>query len=158
MEIDNKSKWYRRCNECNGEVNVKDIKIGKCGDHSIYSTIALCDTCRENLCNLLFQEKIVEEDAIKKKQIKIIKHYGGEHQLDILIEELAEAIQAISKYKRNSYSESTIKYVDLMIEELADVKNLIEQLELSNEYIKKWIEKDIECKVDRQLKRIEEEE
>ena len=157
MEIDNESKWYRRCNECNSETNVKDIKIGNRGDYSIYSTIALCDTCRENLYNLLSQEKIVEEDAIKKKQLKIIKHYGMNQQLDILIEELAEVIQAISKYKRNGYSEYAIGYLDLVIEELADVKNLIEQLELNNEYIKKWIEKEIEYKVDRQLKRMEEE-
>lgn len=56
MEIDNESKWYRRCNECKSEVNVKDIKIGDTGDHSICLSIALCKTCRKKLYNLLSEE------------------------------------------------------------------------------------------------------
>lgn len=107
-----------------------------------------------------YEEILKEESKIKSKEIKqkqIIKHYGFDTQLVQLIEESSELIQAICKWKRNIFKESSIEYMDQMIEEMADVKNLIEQLELNDDYIKHWIEKDIEYKVNRQIKRIKDE-
>lgn len=107
-----------------------------------------------------YEEILKEESKIKSKEIKqkqIIEHYGFDTQLIQLIEESSELIQAICKWRRNIFKDSSIEYMDQMIEEMADVKNLIEQLELNDSYIKHWIERDIEYKVDRQIKRMEEE-
>lgn len=79
----------------------------------------------------------------------IADHYGKEKQLDMLQEECAELIQAISKYKRNG---STQK----IIEEIADVKIMIEQIEYlllcGND-----VDKIKEIKLERQIERIESE-
>ena len=91
---------------------------------------------------------------ISQKQKKIIDHYGFDNQSDQLIEECGELIVSISKNKRYSLSESCIDYYDNLIEELADVKNLIEQLELKNDYVRQGIEVMIEHKTNRELDRI----
>lgn len=92
---------------------------------------------------------------LKNKQLKIINHYGIDNQIDILLEESAELVQAICKWKRYYKSEGSIDSLNLLIEEIADVKNIIEQLELSNESIEEGIERNIEYKVNRELDRIE---
>ena len=61
-----------------------------------------------------------------KKLEKILNHYGFENQREILVEECAELIQAVSKLKRNNQRIS-----DNFIEELADVSIMIEQMKLS---------------------------
>ena len=75
-------------------------------------------------------------NTTEQKQIKIIKHYGEDNQLNKLIEELAELIQAICKWKQNY------------------VTNLIEQFSLSDKYIAERIQEYKIEKVDRELKRI----
>lgn len=60
---------------------------------------------------------------VKKEIKKIVEHYG-EAQLDIVQEELAELIQAISKYKR--YGKNWT--FNNVIEEIADVEIMLEQL------------------------------
>lgn len=101
-------------------------------------------------------EKTVEEKEeylteLQRKQLKIIDHYGADWQLDRLVEECSELIKVIMKVKR----ESSYFICDDMIQEVADVKNLIRQLELKHEYFKDSINFMIEQKVDRQLERIE---
>lgn len=92
--------------------------------------------------------------SLEKKQRAIINHYGLDHQLDRLIEESAELIQAISKWKRDYKSENCIDKLQHLIEELGDVKNLIEQVEFDNEYIREGIARTVEYKVNRELDRI----
>lgn len=78
----------------------------------------------------------------------IADHYGKEKQLDMLIEECAELIQAISKYNRG-------KSFNCVAEEIADVEIMIEQIKylfLCGEDVAKIKEQ----KIDRQIKRIEE--
>ena len=94
---------------------------------------------------------------MKNKQLEIIRHYGEDHQLDKLIEECSELIQAICKWKQNYLEIDSIDYLDNMLEEMADVKNVIEQFELTDEYIKEEIKRWKMEKVDRQLERIREE-
>lgn len=88
------------------------------------------------------------------KQRKIINHYGFDAQLDMLIEECSELIKAICKNKRYAFTDTCIDQYENLIEELGDVKNLIEQLELENDYVRQGIEVMINHKVDRELDRI----
>lgn len=87
---------------------------------------------------------------LEQKQKAIIDHYGVDKQLDMLVEECAELIQAIQKYKRYN----TIEYGWHIMYEMADVENLIEQFKLVNEDLKEDIEKEKHVKVNRQLERI----
>lgn len=54
---------------------------------------------------------------------KILNHYGFENQREILVEECAELIQAVSKLKRKN---ERVSYN--FLEELADVSIMIEQM------------------------------
>ena len=62
-------------------------------------------------------------DSQKEKCCEILEHYGFENQREILVEECAELIQAVSKAKRSGE-----KITDNFIEELADVSIMIEQM------------------------------
>ena len=79
---------------------------------------------------------------------KIAEFYGKESQLDILQEECAELVQAISKYRRGgSYQ--------LTLEEIADVEIVIEQIKyLNTDAENRIIEKIRDGKLDRQIQRI----
>lgn len=55
-----------------------------------------------------------------------IEAHGEEHQLNLLIEEMAELIQAINKYRRYGKKSDLVH----IAEETADVKIMLEQLEL----------------------------
>lgn len=85
----------------------------------------------------------------------IADHYGLDSQFNILQEELAELIQAISKYRRGDQSH--------ILEEIADVIIMIEQviylLDRSDNLrdIKGEICLKIDIKILRQLQRIDEE-
>lgn len=89
---------------------------------------------------------------------KIADHYGLDSQLNILQEELAELIQAVSKYRRGDISH--------IIEEIVDVEIMLDQI---NYLLGLFIIVDCrrydckgktvirETKIRRQLKRIQEE-
>lgn len=88
----------------------------------------------------------------QKKQLRIMKYYGFEKQLDKLVEECAELIQAIAKSR--VYDETRVERMDNVIGEMADVKNLIEQFELYTDYAADNISTIKEIKIDRELERI----
>ena len=98
------------------------------------------------------QEKYLTD--LETKQLQIIKHYGFENQLNQLVEECGELIVVIAKLKRYGFTEDSIGIAYSLVGELADVKNLIEQLELKNKTIAEGIGKMKEYKVDRELDRI----
>ena len=98
--------------------------------------------------------KQVNHKSAKEKQLEIINHYGMEKQLDQLLEESGELIVAIAKNKRYSRPGSSLVHYENLVEEMADVKNLIEQIELKNPYIKDGIEVMTKHKTDRELERI----
>ena len=86
---------------------------------------------------------------------KIIRHYGTEHQKDILIEECAELIQAVEKTRR--FGEPPELTAD-MIEEMADVYIMIMQFEsIMGPYWSGVFDKTVEDKLVRQMDRISEE-
>ncbi|AUN19072.1 hypothetical protein B2H91_10690 [Clostridium botulinum] len=84
--------------------------------------------------------------------IKIVDLYNNEQlQSFVAIEELAELQQAISKYQR----EPTIFNVDHIAEEIADVYIILEELKHLFPIYEEEIEKQIDYKIKRELKRIE---
>lgn len=96
---------------------------------------------------------------VREKQGLIIDHYGFDNQLERLVEESCELVQAICKYKRYKKNENknlgkSVETLLNLVEELADVKNLIQQLEIDSDYIKEGIKRNIEYKVNRELERI----
>lgn len=60
----------------------------------------------------------------EKQNIENAEHYGYEPQSNMLIEEMAELTQAISKYRRDNSK----KNFDNIIEEIADVEVMLHQI------------------------------
>jgi len=89
---------------------------------------------------------------MKKTLIKAISKYG-EKQLDIAQEECAELIQAISKWKRYGNEKAKLN----VIEEVADVTIMLEQLKIMFGITEEILNDEIDCKIDRLEKRMEEE-
>ncbi|HBJ2613307.1 TPA: hypothetical protein LA742_001767 [Clostridium botulinum] len=86
-----------------------------------------------------------------EKCIKIVNSYDNENlQSFVAIEELAELQQAISKYQR----EPTIFNIDHISQEMADVYIILEELKHLFPMYEDEIEKQIDYKLDRELKRI----
>lgn len=106
-----------------------------------------CDSGAKALAGLITGIKI-NKGVIAES----ILHYGKNNQSTVCMEECAELIQAISKAKRGKINR------DNMIEEIADVLICIEMLKqmymISDEKINKWIEK----KQAREVKRISQKE
>ena len=97
-------------------------------------------------------------DIAKIKQIA--DHYGMQSQQEMLIEECSELIQAMQKMKRADIAdpEECNKCMQNLLEELADVTIMIEQMKcyLTPALLEDY-NRDITQKLDRQLKRIENE-
>lgn len=83
-----------------------------------------------------------------RKLIRIIDEYGSDKQQDIAIEECSELIKAICKYKR------TLDHVEDIVDEIADVKIMLAQLEIIFD-CSGAVEDRVEYKINRQLERIE---
>lgn len=95
-----------------------------------------------------------------KEQETIIEHYGIDNQLSIHMEECAELLQAISKTKRdwnkNGIDIDNFNYTHL-IEEISDVIVCIDQLKWIFNISDKAIEYNANRKIERQIRRIEDE-
>ena len=85
-----------------------------------------------------------------RKLIRIIEKYGSDKQQDIAIEECSELIKAICKYKR------TLDHVEDIVDEIADVKVMLAQLEIIFD-CSGAVEDRVEYKINRQMERIEKE-
>ena len=90
---------------------------------------------------------------------KIAEHYGYEAQSNQLVEECAELIQAVSKYRRSRgkgqvTTEKEQVALDNLVEEIADVEIMLEQIK----YLLQIPEEDIQAiklfKVNRTKERI----
>lgn len=90
-------------------------------------------------------------DEQKEKCKQIVEHYGFEGQRDILVEECAELIKAVSKIKRNGGAVS-----GNFLEELADVSIMIEQMKqaLSDDEVIRYLSY-INRKIERQIARMQ---
>lgn len=92
-----------------------------------------------------------ELESVYKRAVDV---WGIEVQMGMMIEESAELIQAISKFKR-SYNKSEVDKQDAydhLCEEVADVENMIQQIRymLDTDVIDKYKEE----KLERTLKKI----
>lgn len=83
---------------------------------------------------------------------QIAKYYGESNQLDILCEEAAELIQAVSKVRREAPNAD-----DMLVDELADVAIVLTQiLSYMDEDESVVFNKTVNAKLDRQLNIIKE--
>ncbi len=69
---------------------------------------------------------------------RAIEWWGIDPQFNMMVEECAELIQAVQKYKRNDgFVDQDL--IDKMCEEVADVKIMVAQIEyLYPDQVKKW--------------------
>lgn len=88
-----------------------------------------------------------------QKQNEVYDHYGFDKQLEKLEEECLELALAIKHKDRPSSND-----FKNLIEEMADVENLLEQIKNNNKYIAEGIKCYKQYKVDRQINRISSEE
>jgi NTP pyrophosphatase (non-canonical NTP hydrolase) len=94
---------------------------------------------------------------MENKLKTIADFYTLETQSRQLNEELAELIQANSKYLRYSNSDMEWKYLQNICEEVSDVQIMIEQMLYLLDIDKQAIEEIKMKKIDRQLERIKNE-
>lgn len=85
----------------------------------------------------------------ERKLLYLIDHYGTLNQKLIAIEEMAELQKAIVKTIRQNSKENT----EAIIEEIADVQVMLEQLKIIFSCRPK-IDEIMDAKIDRQIKRI----
>lgn len=96
---------------------------------------------------------------MKEKLLKIIKHYGVSSQLKHLYTEMYEFTEAVFEYDnfKDDWSYDEKEYKNHIQEEFADLMVMLEQFKayynLSNEDVLEIMK----YKIERQLKRIEEE-
>lgn len=90
---------------------------------------------------------------MKEAKIKrIINHYGKEAQKDVAIEEMSELTKELIKERRIKYN------MDSILEEIADVTLMLHQLLIIYNFTEEDVKRIIDEKVERQIKRIEDEE
>ena len=85
----------------------------------------------------------------ERKLLFLIDHYGTLNQMLIAIEEMAELQKAIVKHIRQESEEN----INSVIEEIADVQVMLEQLKMIFSCRSK-IDEIMDEKIDRQIKRI----
>lgn len=115
--------------------------------------------------NLDTAKKIQEDKNMDKDLLKIIEHYGLSNQLKKLSEELYEFQEAVLSYNllktinedfKDEVLEKNTEYIyKCVLEEYADLCVLLSQFELYFDLNEDEVLQVMRNKVDRQLKRIE---
>lgn len=101
------------------------------------------------------------EESLSVQCMAVARHYGVDHQLKKLREELVEAIEAVDAFesaclaKKVSGTNPSIEREHLA-EELGDVENMIDQIKYLLGIVV-WVEVSRNRKMERQMKRIFEE-
>ena len=83
---------------------------------------------------------------------RFISEYGKKPQIDMCIEEMSELTKALLKYGRAA-REDLLEARDNIIDEIADVKIMCEQMEFIFDS-KKEVEQRIDFKINRQISRL----
>lgn len=87
---------------------------------------------------------------------KAIDTYGRIPQMDMCVEEMAELIKAINKYKRAYFDVAETAMptdiYDNVCEEIADVKIMIKQMEMM--FGESNVEEEVDCKMNRLAERL----
>lgn len=87
---------------------------------------------------------------------KFICEYGTFAQIDMALEEMSELTKALLKWKRARGAELTAAR-DCIVDELADVRIMVRQMEILFQ-CEDEVDRRIDTKIKRQMKRLEEEE
>ena len=69
-------------------------------------------------------------NQIKEISKEALDYWGYEPQSTMLIEEMGELIKALCKYKRFGYENADQAIKDNLLEEIADVHNMLDQIEM----------------------------
>ena len=104
---------------------------------------------------------MILSEKLEKKTFEIANHYNPNEQIDVLIEEMSELTKALLKNRRarNTHNEELIKATEEnIIEEVADVEIMIQQLTHYLGDSEQEVIRVMEEKLDRQLKRIAKEQ
>lgn len=97
---------------------------------------------------------------MKKDLLTIIKHYGIENQLKYIHSEYFELDEAIIKFENHDFANWTASknmFTKDIAEEIADVMVMLKQFQYYYDIEEEDIETIMKKKIDRQLKRMEEE-
>ena len=89
----------------------------------------------------------------KRKLQLIIDTYGTAAQTDIAIEECSELIKALVKGRRNAKKGIDKELKDAIIDEIADVEIMLNQLKIIHS-CRKAVDERIEYKINRQIERV----
>ena len=85
-----------------------------------------------------------------EKPREILNHYGREKQILQTVEEMAElSVELIKSVNRNKNNAAEV------VNEIADVKNMLNQMMIVFNIKESDLKKSMEYKLDRQIKRIE---
>lgn len=101
-------------------------------------------------------------EAMEKKCLEIARYYGFDAQTNQLIEECAELIQAINKYKRQFLRGQPVRKSsdktprDMIAEEIADVEVMLCQIKQMFGITERQIKDVAERKIERTMLRMEE--
>lgn len=99
---------------------------------------------------------------MEKKCLEIARFYGFDAQSNQLIEECAELIQAINKYKRQYLRGQPVRElgdktpIDMIVEEIADVEVMLCQIKQLFGITERQIGEVAERKIERTMMRMEE--
>lgn len=101
-------------------------------------------------------------EAMEKRCVEIARYYGFDAQTNQLIEECAELIQAINKYKRQFLRGQPVRESggktprDMIVEEIADVEVMLCQIKYLLHITDLEVEDIAENKIERTMMRMEE--
>lgn len=102
-------------------------------------------------------------EEMEKKCLEIARYYGFDAQTNQLIEECAELIQAVNKYKRQFLRGQPVRESsdgktprDMIVEEIADVEVMLCQIKYLLHITDLEVEDIAENKIERTMMRMEE--
>lgn len=93
--------------------------------------------------------------TLEEKEKSIIEHYGLNPQLKYIQTEVFEMNEAIIRHEENAYPSDMC--LENIIEEIADVQMMLNQFKVYFNIKEEELNKIMNFKADRQLKRIEQE-
>ena len=134
-----------------GKIRYWDDKAAEYNEAGKIVNMSLCDSkameLRTVVNKLQNMTGDVEKNSKKEKLKKIADHYGLQAQKGILIEEMAELMQAVNKHDRCPFN------LDAIIEEIADVEIMLEQIKylygISQQKIDEITDYKIQCTLER---------
>jgi NTP pyrophosphatase (non-canonical NTP hydrolase) len=144
--------------EVQKRINYWDAKAAECDEAGYLENMDICDGKAMEMREVVnFIKELqnmtddIEKNPKKEKLKKIADHYGLQAQKGMLIEEMAELMQAVNRFDRNT----TEKNLDAIAEEIADVEIMIAQAKYLYVIPQEKIDEITDYKIQRTLERME---